>query len=81
MESKLFMDPACKPAQASLESALGSVYPQYQNLLILSDKFLQDWNFSKSGGWMLKVHAIYTPACCIIFLSIDVFKNGGFDYR
>jgi hypothetical protein len=57
MENKLFMDPACKPAEASLELALGRVYPSYKNLLILTGKLLQDWNFSKSGGWMLKVLA------------------------
>jgi hypothetical protein len=56
MGNKLFLDPAHKPDEKSLESVLGRVYPLYQSLLTLTGKFSRDWNFSKSGGWMLKVH-------------------------
>jgi len=35
---------------------LNDSYVKYKELIKNADSFLRDWNFSKSSGWMLKVH-------------------------
>ena len=51
-----FIDKNTKPEGESLKIGLGNTYTYYQQAEALASKFIQDWNFSKSSGWMLKVH-------------------------
>jgi hypothetical protein len=56
MEERLFLDKDSKPTGQSLQSAFGDIYIYYDKLMETADSFSKDWNFSKSSGWMLKVH-------------------------
>lgn len=56
MEERPFMDKTTKPTEEELKQTLEESYILYQNLMEITDSFLKDWNFSKSSGWMLKVH-------------------------
>jgi Protein of unknown function (DUF3788) len=51
-----FGDPAVKPIESALESTFGPAFDRYQAILHLAAAFSQEWNFSKAGGWMLKIH-------------------------
>ncbi|MGB9978794.1 DUF3788 family protein [Methanobacterium sp.] len=56
MEERPFLDKDFKPDEQKLQSAFGEIYNYYEKLIGAADTFSQDWNFSKSSGWMLKVH-------------------------
>lgn len=56
MEKRPFMDKEAKPEEKKLKQTLEYSYEYYNELMEISDSFLKDWNFSKSSGWMLKVH-------------------------
>jgi|GEM_PF-426035 len=56
MEERSFLDKNSKPTEQMLQSTFGETYIYYENLTEITDSFLKDWNFSKSSGWMLKVH-------------------------
>lgn len=54
--NRLFINKSIKPTHETLESVLIDVYPYYEELINITKDFNHDWNFSKSSGWMLKVH-------------------------
>lgn len=56
MEERPFMDKDAKPIEEKLKQTMGDSYSNYNELMEIADSFLKDWNFSKSSGWMLKVH-------------------------
>lgn len=56
MEERPFLDKNSKPTEQTLQPTLEDVYEYYGKLMGIADSFLKDWNFSKSSGWMLKVH-------------------------
>ena len=56
MEERPFIDKANEPNEEKLKESLGGQYNHYNELMYVSNSFLKDWNFSKSSGWMLKVH-------------------------
>jgi hypothetical protein len=51
-----FADAARRPTEVALESTVGRAFGRYESILRLAAAFSQEWNFSKAGGWMLKVH-------------------------
>jgi hypothetical protein len=50
------MDATAQPTEPTLESVLGGAFGRYESLLGLAPAFAREWNFSKTSGWMLKVH-------------------------
>ncbi|HMK54172.1 MAG TPA: DUF3788 family protein, partial [Methanobacteriaceae archaeon] len=56
MEKRPFLDSDIKPVDSTLKSTLDNSYSYYESLMGIADSYLKDWNFSKSSGWMLKVH-------------------------
>ena len=56
MAERFFSDESTKPNENNLKTVLGDVYNDYKSIMDISDFFSKDWNFSKSSGWMLKVH-------------------------
>jgi hypothetical protein len=56
MAERFFSDESTKPDENNLKTVLGDVYKEYKSIMEISDFFFKDWNFSKSSGWMLKVH-------------------------
>lgn len=56
MEEKIFLDPACKPTEEALRNVLGGAFSFYTTLMSMTGSFAHDWNFSKSSGWMMKIH-------------------------
>ena len=50
------MDASARPSEQSLQVALRSADGAYRTLLELAGSFVQEWTFSKSSGWMLKIH-------------------------
>jgi hypothetical protein len=55
MSERPFLKQSNKPTEQTIQSALGSAYDYYQNVLTLADSYSQEWGFTNSGGWMLKV--------------------------
>ena len=56
MEKRPFLDRNSMPNEQMMQSTLGETCTYYENLMDITGSFSKDWNFSKSGGWMLKVH-------------------------
>ncbi len=56
MEERPFLDKSVEPTEEKLKQALGDSYVYYEGLMEIAGSFSKDWNFSKSSGWMLKVH-------------------------
>lgn len=55
MAERPFLKQSSKPTEQTVQTALGSVYVHYQNVLALANSYSQEWGFTKSSGWMLKV--------------------------
>jgi hypothetical protein len=51
-----FADSGIRPTEPELESTLGGALGRYRSLLGLTTAFSREWNYSKTSGWMLKVH-------------------------
>lgn len=51
-----FTDKDSKPTQEGLQGVFGDTFPLYQTLMHITGKFHRSWTFSKSSGWMLKIH-------------------------
>jgi hypothetical protein len=56
MAERFFSDESTEPNKNNLKTVLEDVYKEYKSIMDISDFFSKDWNFSKSSGWMLKVH-------------------------
>ena len=56
MEERVFIVEQPKPDEESLQNAFGESYRYFKELMDISDSYIKDWNFSKTSGWMLKVH-------------------------
>jgi hypothetical protein len=55
MEEKLFLDQRKPPTDRSLRAGLGPAYQHYTSVSKAAASYSQDWTFTRSGGWMLKV--------------------------
>jgi hypothetical protein len=56
MEERPFIENSIKPTDQTIQVALRSTYIYYKNVVDLASSFSQEWTFSNSGGWMLKVY-------------------------
>ncbi len=56
MDQRPFTDKSVQPDEQLLKNALGKAYKFYTELGSLTASFKKDWNYSKSSGWMQKVH-------------------------
>lgn len=56
MEQRPFTDKSIHPDEQLLKNVLGKTYRFYTELDNLTATFKKDWNYSKSSGWMQKVH-------------------------
>jgi hypothetical protein len=56
MEQRSFTDKSSQPDEQLLKNALGKAYKFYTELSTLTASFKKDWNYSKTSGWMQKVH-------------------------
>ena len=56
MEQRPFIEKSIKPTDQTIQAALRSTYICYKNVVDLASSFSQEWTFSNSGGWMLKVY-------------------------
>ncbi len=56
MENRPFIEKSVKPSNEKLEKVFGKSFTYYEKLQVLSSDFHSEWNFSKTSGWMLKVH-------------------------
>jgi hypothetical protein len=55
MIERPFIEKAVKPTEKTLQTALESAYNYYKKVIDLASSYSQEWAFSKSSGWMLKV--------------------------
>lgn len=55
MEEKLFVDQRIAPTERALRAGLGPAYRYFYRITKAAGAYSQDWTFTKSGGWMLKV--------------------------
>ena len=56
MEERPFIEKSIKPTDQTIQAALRSTYICYKNVVDLASSFSQEWTFSNSAGWMLKVY-------------------------
>ena len=56
MEERPFIENSIKPTDQTIQVALRSTYIYYKNVVDLASSFSQEWTFSNSAGWMLKVY-------------------------
>jgi hypothetical protein len=55
MEERPFLVKSIKPTEQAIQVALGSTYTYYKSVVDLASSFSQEWAFTKSGGWTLKL--------------------------
>jgi hypothetical protein len=56
MNERPFLDKSNKPTEQSIQSALGSMFACFQKIIGLANSYSQEWTFTKSSGWMLKLY-------------------------
>jgi hypothetical protein len=56
MMERPFLDKSIQPTEPAMQDALGNTYPYYKKVTGLSSSYAQEWTFTKSGGWMLKIY-------------------------
>ena len=56
MDERPFSDKTIQPSDEDIKRILNKSYIYYSELNILANQFKKEWHFSKSSGWMLKVH-------------------------
>lgn len=56
MNKRPFLDKANKPTEQSIQSTLGSMFNYFQKIIGLTNSYSQEWTFTKSSGWMLKIY-------------------------
>jgi hypothetical protein len=56
MEEKVFLEKKDKPTDKTLAVSMGKSYGFYEKTLEITSQFPQEWVYTKSGGWMLKIH-------------------------
>ena len=54
--TKTYLDKSVKPSNENLEKNLAQTFQFYTDLNNLTKNFKKEWNFSKSSGWIQKVH-------------------------
>jgi len=73
MTERPFLDKTKKPTEKSMQAKLGSTYIYYMKIVGLARSYIQDWTFSKSSGWMLKISNRKKSLLYIIPL-VNMFK-------
>lgn len=61
-----FISPDFKPTPDRIENVLGAITPLFNNFLQTTSTYKQTWKFSKTSGWMLKVHDGKKALCYLI---------------
>ena len=56
MADRPFLAQSSKPNDESLQAALGPAYGDYRAILGHTTAFVRDWTFTRTGGWILKIH-------------------------
>ena len=56
MIERVFTDETKEPNAITLKAAFNDIYTEFNELMTITDTFSKNWNFSKSSGWILKVH-------------------------
>ena len=56
MTERPFLDKSNKPTEQTIQATLGSTYIYYKKVVGLASSYLQEWTFTKSSGWMLKLY-------------------------
>ncbi len=55
MSERPFLDKSTKPTEQTIQAALGNAHTYYEKIISLAGSYSQDWTFTKSSGWMLKL--------------------------
>jgi hypothetical protein len=72
VKDRPFPDRSIKPTEQSLQAVLGSACTYYNKIMVLEGSFSQDWTFTKSSGWILK---LFDRKKALLYL---IPLNGGF---
>jgi hypothetical protein len=56
MADRPFLAQSNKPNDESLQAALGPACADYRAILGQATAFAQDWTFTRTDGWILKIH-------------------------
>ena len=75
MLERPFLNQLNKPTDQTLQTALGSTYIFYTQIIALAAAYAKAWTFTKSSGWMLKIFNQKKALLYFIPLN-DGFKIG-----
>ncbi len=56
MHDRPFLIRTNKPDEKNIQSELGKTYPYFKKIMLLAGSYSQEWAFSKTSGWMLKIY-------------------------
>ena len=56
MEEKPFLDKSLEPTDENIKKILSSTFSYYKELMKNTNEYSQQWNYSKSSGWIQKVY-------------------------
>jgi hypothetical protein len=73
MRKRPFIDKSIKPTEQAIQTALGSTAIYYEKIIDLISSYAQEWTFTKSSGWMLKIYD-HNKALFYLIPFIDGFK-------
>ncbi len=73
MKERPFLDNSGKPTEQAIRAALGNAHTYYKKVIGLANSYSQEWTFTKSSGWMLKVYERKKALLYLIPLN-DGFK-------
>jgi hypothetical protein len=56
MADRPFLEQSNKPTDEAVEAELGAAYAYFGMAVDLASSFARDWSFTRTSGWMFKVH-------------------------
>ena len=56
MKERPFLDKSAKPTEQAIRTALGAAHTYYKKVIGLVNSYSQEWTFTKSSGWVLKIY-------------------------
>ena len=56
MNERAFLDKSHKPTEQNIQTLLGSMFTYFKKIVGLANSYSQEWTFTKSSGWILKIY-------------------------
>ena len=56
MNERRILDKSHKPTEQNIQTSLGSMFTYFKKIVGLANSYSQEWTFTKSSGWILKIY-------------------------